>query len=370
MDPSTFLDRALELWTVPAVRAAAIVVIAIIAAKLIELAIRHTLEALARRTDTKLDDLVIASIRRPIFLTAVLIGIGWASDELPLTPGERETLGSVFETIIVLSWAAAAFRAGHAVLEAFSRRAGATSLVQPSTMPVFEMLVKCAVVGAALYFMFLAWQIDLTAWLASAGIIGIAVGFAAKDTLANLFSGIFIIVDAPYKVGDFIVLEGNLRGQVIKIGIRSTRVLTTDDVEITVPNAAIGSSKIINESGGRSIRQRIKVDVDVAYGTDLDHVRDVLRRCGVGIPHVAAEPGPEVWVAAFGSSGLSLSLLVWLEHPAERNRVIDALSSAIYKAFAAAGIEIPYTKADLYVKEIPGARPTVPVAAPRNTPAS
>jgi len=364
MDPSNLVDRVRELWDVPGVRAGLIIVGAVIAAKLLELVLRKTLVALAQQTETKLDDVVIDALRRPIFLTAVLVGVGWASAELPFSPSERAVVFSLGETIMVVSWAAAAFRAGHAVLEAISRRASVTSVVQPSTMPVFEMLVKFSVVGAALYFMFLAWEIDLTAWLASAGIIGIAVGFAAKDTLANLFSGIFIIADAPYKVGDFIVLEDNLRGQVIRIGMRSTRVLTTDDIEITVPNAAIGASKIINESGGRSVRSRIRVEVSVAYGTDLDHAREVVRRCGLGVPHVAAEPAPDVLLASFGASGLNLQLQVWLESSAEKSRVIDALNSNIYKALAAAGIEIPYTKADLYVKELPGARSAGAAPAP------
>jgi MscS family membrane protein len=347
----------LELWTLPGVRAGVIVVGAIVAGKLLEFVIRRTLLVLAHRTETVLDDVVINSLRRPLYLTFVMIGLGRASKELPLSPQQVTVIGSVLETMIVLVWASAAFKIGHAVLETFSRRAGATSLVQPRTTPVFEMLVKFLVVGAALYFMFLAWRIDLTAWIASAGIVGIAVGFAAKDTLANLFSGIFIIVDAPYKVGDFILLEGNLRGQVTKIGIRSTRVLTTDDVEITVPNAAIGASKIVNETGGRSTRTRIKIPVDVAYGSDIDRVREVLLRCAVGVRHIATDPAPDVWLAGFGPAGLSFQLLVWLETPPERGRVIDALNCAIYKAFAAAGIEIPYPKTDLYIKELPGTRP-------------
>jgi MscS family membrane protein len=351
-------ERALELWTIPGVRAGVIVVGAVIAAKLLEVVIRKTLVVLARRTETQLDDVVIGALRRPIFLTVVLIGLGWAAHELALSAGQRSAIDSVLETFVLLAWASAAYKIGSAVLATFSRRSSASSIVQPTTLPVFELLLKGVVVGGALYFMFLAWRVDLTAWLASAGIIGIAIGFAAKDTLANLFSGIFIIVDAPYKVGDFIVLEGDLRGQVTKIGARSTRVLTMDDVEITVPNSTIGSSKIINETGGRSIRSRIKIGVDVAYGSDIDRVREILLHCAAGVRHVATEPAPDVWFTAFGSSGLSFQLLVWLETPGERGRVIDTLNSAVYKAFAAAGIEIPYTKADLYIKEFPEARPT------------
>ena len=71
--------------------------------------------------------------------------------------------------------------------------------------------------------------------LALAGIVGIAIGFTAKDTLANLFSGVFILADRPYKMGDYVNLESGERGRVTHIGIRSTRILTRDDIEVTVP---------------------------------------------------------------------------------------------------------------------------------------
>jgi MscS family membrane protein len=239
------------------------------------------------------------------------------------------------------------------ILTVLSRRSTATSIVQPRTMSIFQMLAKLAVVGAAIYFVFLAWRLDVTAWLASAGIVGIAIGFAAKDTLANLFSGIFIVADAPYKLGDFIVLDGGLRGKVTHIGIRSTRILTIDDVEITVPNAVIGGSKIVNENGGPSPSQRVGISVDAAYGSDIDQVRTVLLACPAGIAAVAATPRPMVLFREMGASGLRFDLLVWIEDASQRGLVIDALNSAVYKAFRAAAIEIPYPKQDVYVKAMP-----------------
>jgi len=212
------VDDLQQLWTIPAVRAAAILVGSIIVARIAEAVLVRVIGAIATRTSTPLDDVALGVLRRPIFLSLVLVGIAWASTELPELAGLEPYLFPLLGTLGVLVWTSAAFRMGHAVLDALSRRATATAIVQPRTLPVFEMVVKIAVVGAAIYFLFLAWDIDLTAWIASAGIIGIAVGFAAKDTLANLFSGIFIVADAPYKVGDFIVLEGGLRGQVTRIG--------------------------------------------------------------------------------------------------------------------------------------------------------
>ncbi|MEM6993287.1 MAG: mechanosensitive ion channel domain-containing protein, partial [Myxococcota bacterium] len=188
------------------------------------------------------------------------------------------------------------------------------------------------------------------AWLASAGIIGIAVGFAAKDTLANLFAGVFIIADAPYKVGDWIVIDGTLRGRVVRIGIRSTRMLTRDDVEITIPNAIIGNSKVVNEDGGPIAPHRVRIYVSVAYGSDVDRVSEVLLTCPAGVANVCSEPAPDTRFRAFGDSGLNFELLVWCDDPGCRGKLISTLTTKIYKAFNAAGIEIPFNQLDLHIK--------------------
>jgi small-conductance mechanosensitive channel len=193
----------------------------------------------------------------------------------------------------------------------------------------------------------------MTAWLASAGIVGIAIGFAAKDTLANLFSGVFILADAPYKIGDYVVLDSGERGKVTHIGIRSTRLLTRDDVEITIPNAIMGNTRIINESGGPHEKFRIRVSVGVAYGSDIDQVKEMLMNIAVTEPHVCETPTPRVRFRTFGASSLDIDLMCWVVNPEVRDVVLDTLNTTIYKQFKAEGIEIPYSKQDIYIKEMP-----------------
>ena len=345
------MNAIVDLFARNEVKAAVVAVGSILVAFVAELVIRLTLGALARKTASDLDDKVAASLRRPVFLSVIFIGLGWSAEILEMPARAQTITHAVLETFAVLIWSAAAFSIGTAVLETLSRRAVESSIVQPRTLPVFEILIRLLVIGAAVYFTFLAWNIDVTAWLASAGIIGIAVGFAAKDTLANFFAGIFIIADAPYKVGDWIVLDGDLRGRVIKIGVRSTRLLTSDDIEITVPNSVIGGSKIVNEVGGPTIKQRIRVKVQCAYGSDIDQVRAVLMGCAVGEAEVAHEPAPQVNLNSFGDSGLNFELRVWIEDPARRDAIIDRLNCGVYKAFAVERIEIPFPKRDIYIKE-------------------
>jgi small-conductance mechanosensitive channel len=193
----------------------------------------------------------------------------------------------------------------------------------------------------------------MTAWLASAGIAGIAVGFAAKDTLSNLFSGVFILADAPYKVGDYIVLDQRERGKVTHIGLRSSRILTRDDIEITIPNSIIGNSTIINQSGGPSEKMRIKLKVGVAYGSDVDQVRAIMLEIAAKDPLVCKVPQPSVRFRAFGASSLDFELRCWVPRPELCGQIIDALNTAIYKEFTRLEIEIPYAKQDLYIKGLP-----------------
>ena len=279
-----------------------------------EFLVHRVLPKLTRKTETELDDRVVRRLRRPVFFTVIIVGGYWATMELRehLSVAAHGFSRSLVYTLAILLWAGTVVQIGSMLLRALSKRASEGSLVQPSSLPLFDILLKLMVVASAIYFGFLAWRIDVTAWLASAGIVGVAVGFGAKDTMSNLFAGIFIIADAPYRVGDYVVLEDNVRGRVTNIGMRSTRILTLDLIEITIPNGVIGAGPIVNEAGGPDLRQRLHVDVAVAYGSDVDLSKQVLLSCAEDVKDVCAKPAPEAHFVKFGDSGLHFKLLAWV----------------------------------------------------------
>lgn len=345
-----FWGHLATLWSYGVIRAAIVVAGSIAAAFLGEALFRRTIVVLAGKTKTDLDDLVVTAIRRPIFVSIICIGLSYATETLAIKDSVAYLIYAVLKSLAVVVWTIASMRLGSEVFRSLSRKPG-VNLVQPRTLPVFEMMVKIVGVGAGMYFVFLAWKINVTGWLASAGVLGIVLGLAAKDSLANLFAGIFILADAPYKVGDFIMLD-DMRGRVTMIGIRSTRILTRDDIEITIPNALLGNSKIINETGGPETKARVPVSVDVAYGSDIDLVREVLLTCGGDVEHVCHQPTPRVRFQAMGESGLRFSLMVWIDDPYYRDEVVDLVNTQIYKALAKHKIEIPYNKLDVFVKQM------------------
>jgi len=291
----------------------------------------------------------VAYLHRPVFVTVLVAGLYLALIQLDLGDGAMKFFKRSLKTVIIITWMIFTFRATSIILELLSRAEKRFTAIQPSTVSLFEQVFKIALAGAAVYFLFLTWGVDVGAWLAGAGIVGIAVGFAAKDTLANIFSGLFILADGPYHMGDFVVLDSGERGVVTHIGLRSTRLLTRDDIEITIPNAVMANAKILNESGGRWEKERIRVKVGVAYGSDIDQVESVLLDVALSHPEIDQDPAPRVRFRSSGSSGLEFELLGWIHEPVLKGRVLHELNSAIYKNFAKEEIEIPYPKHDVYL---------------------
>ena len=311
------------------------------------------LKKLAARTPFEFDDHLFGLLQTPIYYSILLLGL--ASASLILSPPQltMNIIFSVIQTIALVIWATFFLRTNRILLTNISKNENRIKIIHAQTLPLFLNLINIVIVVLVVYFLFSAWDIDMTAWLASAGIVGIAVGFAAKDTLANLFSGVFIMADAPYQIGDFIVLDTGERGEVTHIGIRSTRILTRGDVEVTIPNSVMGNTKIINESGGPHEKYRCKVSVGVAYGTDIDKVREILMDIAHAEEIVCSDPEPKVRFRMFGASSLDFDLLVWINKPILRGSVVDKLNCEIYRKFIEHNIEIPYSKQDLYIKELP-----------------
>ena len=137
------------------------------------------------------------------------------------------------------------------------------------------------------------------------------------------------------------------------IGLRSTRILTRDDIEITIPNGIIGNSKIINEAGGPSAKHRIRIPVGVAYGSDVDEVIATLAAVAENHEEICKNPAPRIRFRQFGESSLDFEMLCWIEKPVNRGRMIHELNCAVYKSFQKEGIEIPFPQRDVHLPPPP-----------------
>jgi len=333
-------------------QAAIIAAAFMIVGKIADWVISGIIGRIANKSVNEYDDRFVALVHRPVFLSFVLLGLALATRRMGISATPEFITIGVLKTIAIFVWFSTLSNLMKLLVEVFSRTKD-SKIVQTGMLSLLHNVMKIVVVALTGYFLFLAWNINVTAWLASAGIVGLALSFAAKDTLSNLFAGVSIIMDAPYKTGDFIILDSGERGVVTDIGLRSTRILTRDDVEITIPNGVIGNGKIINEAGGPSSQHRIRVAVGVSYGSDVDQVIEVLEEVAVENNDVLVTPAPRVRFRLFGESSLDFELLVWIARPIDRGRVKHELNCAVYKALNKYNIEIPFPQRVLHVRTMP-----------------
>jgi MscS family membrane protein len=181
------------------------------------------------------------------------------------------------------------------------------------------------------------------------GIGGLAVALAGREALSNIIGTIMIILDRPFKLGDYIVLGEGERGEVAEVGLRSTRIRTRDDILISIPNSVIANAKMINESAPVSMC-RIRIRVEVAYGSDLTKVERILLTIAGQNESVLPEPTPRVRFRSFGDSALDLELLCWIDPPELKGRITHQLNWAIHEEFQKQGIEIPFPQRDVHIR--------------------
>jgi len=325
----------------------------LVLAKFIDYIFSRTIKRLAARTETRVDDNFIALLHRPIFATVTSIGLFIALDIVGLEQSLQNITGAVIQTILVFVWLTFALRASKLLLTAMSRQQQRFEFVQPTTEPLLKNAIAVLLFLTGVYTIMVAWEINVTGLVASAGIVGLALSFAAQDTLSNLFAGVAILADEPYGIGDMIIIDNGERGEVTHIGLRSTRLLTRDDVEISIPNSVMGNATIINEAGGPPKRYRVRTNVGVAYGSDIEKVMQILERIAASHDRILKFPEPRVRFRKFGDSSLDFDLLCWIDQPVLRGLIVHDLNCEIYRQFADSGVEIPFPQRDLHVKEMP-----------------
>ncbi|MFB6103759.1 MAG: mechanosensitive ion channel family protein [Halobacteriaceae archaeon] len=337
----TIIDtlRALPVW-------ASLDVLVVISAFGAMVVARTTLWLVTRvtpSTETGIDDILLGELRLPLVVTVGLAGIYAATAGLTLAATDSTVLTATASTLLIVLWGRALVRIGRRSLATLDRDSATMDVA-----PILENLWSFTIVVVALFAVLTVWTIDVTPLLASAGIAGIALGFAARDTVANFFGSIALHVDDTYRVGDFIVLDTGVSGTVIDVSVRSTRILTRDDVVVTVPNAVLNATQVTNRSQPRS-PTRVSVPVGVAYGSDLDTVETALLTAAADQDRLVSTPAPRARFRGFGDSALEYELLAWVDSPHNEGRVTHDLNRGVYDAFATAGIEVPFPHQEVHV---------------------
>ena len=221
---------------------------------------------------------------------------------------------------------------------------------------MFDLLNKF--IGVVIYITAIVMALDLLGvnivpFIAGAGVAGVAIGFAAKDTLSNLIAGVLLIIDRPFEVGDRIEVwrapkGSSTWGDVVDVGLRATKIKTTDNIVVIIPNNQIMTRDIINYST-LSEKIRVRINIGVAYDTDIERAKALIVRTALELDWVMTEPKPKVVVRHFGESSVDLQLRVWIKNARKRSTTISEITDRVKTVFDREGIEIPLPKRDITI---------------------
>jgi small-conductance mechanosensitive channel len=328
---------------------------ALVIAVFVWLILKRILSTVEKRTKKynffQNNDKIFPIIRKALFYGLILV-IGTYLIRL----FDIELLEKSFDALIIILLASPATDFLHLFLSYLERPLTGKKDTKVDDI-VFDLLNKFA--GAVIYAIAIILALDILGvnimpFIAGAGIAGIAIGFAAKDTLSNLIAGVLLILDRPFEVGDRIEVwsapTGSATwGDVIDIGLRATKIKTTDNIVIVIPNNEIMKRDIVNYTIITS-KIRIRINIGIAYDADLKKAKDIISAVAGTSDWVAEEPPPKVVVRNFGESSVDLQLRVWINDARRRMDVIDYITDAVKEAFDSQGIEIPYPKRDITIK--------------------
>lgn len=330
--------------------AAIIAVTTIVAAWVVRILGDRAAGAVCRWSGLGIQGQLFEIISRPLWVTVVFAGILLEMHWIMPSSMAAFAVTAGAQTGLIILWGIVVGRILYLVCDKLT-------LSHPHAAEVFRLTENvgtaliCLMAGLSLLSI---WRIDLTPFLASAGLAGIVAALAAKDTLANFFGGINVFFDRPFRTGDYILLDSGERGQVVHIGLRSTKILTLDDIFVSVPNAVMANSKIVNESAPDP-KFRVRTSVSVSYSSDADQVETLLINVARENPLVAEEPAPLVRFKAFGTWGLEFDLLFWIHQSKDKERAIHEINRAILANFNRAGVIFAVPQLDIYMHRSPGA---------------
>ncbi len=284
---------------------------------------------------------------------AALDPVGWLN--YPLIRLGDATL-TILAVVKVIFWISAVLVANVFIRRFVLKRLLARTHFDPGLRFAITRIFGYTFVTLGFYVALVVNGVDLSSLAVVAGALGIGVGFGLQNLVANFVSGLVLLAERPVAVGDRIEVAG-VAGRVTRISIRSTVVVTNDNISIIVPNSELTSHPITNWSHGDP-RVRVRLPVGVAYGTDVDRLRTVLLQVADEDANVLKIPAPAVYFDAFGDSSLNFELGVWTQamvHSPRRFR--SNINFAIERALREAGIEIPFPQRVVHLRPAPAKPP-------------
>ena len=228
-----------------------------------------------------------------------------------------------------------------------SRILGLTNLSRPAQQTI-AVIFHYGILSIGSIVLLQLWGIDFSSLAVFFGVLGVGIGFGIQGIAKECVSGLVLIFERPIQVGDFVNV-GELMGTVENIGIRSTEILTLDQVSIIIPNSRFLEAEVVNWTHNNPV-SRLKLPVGVAYGSDPIKVRSALIEAASQHQEILDQPTPNVFFIGFGENALNFELLVWIEDPPKQFQIKSELYFLIEEILRHYHVDIPFPKLDLHVR--------------------
>jgi MscS family membrane protein len=307
--------------------------------------IRRVLHRIVRRTPTEFDDRLLAAVGGDVRWLVVLLALYFGTVRLTFVSAGLKTLLKDAYFVVALALAVRIVFRLIDLADGWARERSRTVGREGELEPLIVLLSRLGrviLVVLALSILLSYFGVNVTAFATALGLGGLAISLAAKDTVADAIAGFIILVDRPFRIGDRIEIQGvGTWGDVVDIGLRTTRIRTRDNRLVIVPNSVIGANQVINYSYPDP-RYRIETHVGIAYGTDIEAARQIIVDTVRQVDGVLPGRPVDALYVEMGDSAMVFLVRWWIESYRDTRRMFDKVHTALQHALDEAGIECPF----------------------------
>ncbi len=318
--------------------------------KLVEIAIRKGAKRIAKKTKTSLDDHLIHAIEKPVLWGIVVAGLVLALLSINYLAA-RSTIIIRAATVVGVAWGTwVVIKIIRALFDWYAEEISVKTKtdMDDKYMHIFRRIINIVVYAVAGMLLLKELGVEITPLIASLGIGGLAVALALQDTLANFFSGFYMISDRAVKIGDYVEIEGTggtVKGHVKDIGWRTSKIRTLTNNDVIVPNSNFANSTVINYQSPNSELSLI-VPVGVAYDSDLDKVEqvtlEVIKQTHEEVEGCKKSADPLIRFKEFADSSINLIAILRIKDPVKKGVVRHEFIKRLKRRYDQEGIEIPF----------------------------
>jgi len=348
-----------------------IIIATLILSKVISFIISKILRPIFARTKNNFDDKILEVIESAVFRLLIVSGIYYAAQHIEdafnyITFDSRVSLmahypvlkklfnivDGLLYTTFVLIMLLMSFRLVTIAFDWYLEKinAGDDRNLSGSLFPLLKKISKIILAALAVVIVLSNFNINISGFIVSLGVGSLAVALAAQETISNMISGFIIMIDRPFRIGDRIKYAGNEVGDVVEIGIRSTKIMDFDSNIVILPNNEIVKSRIVNFNYPHTL-MRVVVDVGIAYEADFRKAKKILLELAAAHPAISKEYAPQVYLTELGDSAVNLKLIMKTDHYKDGFEIQCKMREDILDRFKEAGIDIPYPQRTVHISK-------------------